>query len=126
MVLATDVPIFPVVSDHRELDIHPESEIGTEKCAKKVLISKNIEEHEAVSHIKRRWNDEEEISIAREFKQHIIEKRNPSAAEIMALQEKYPILKERSIPVIKTKINNMILGKSKAEMNLLKRLKLEV
>ena len=60
---------------------------------------------------RKKWNPEEEASIVSEFTNHIRTKCTPSANEIRKAQEKYPCLKNRSIAVIKTKVNNIILGK---------------
>ena len=45
------------------------------------------------------------------LKNHILRKCNPSVVEIKAAQEKCQVLKQRSVAMIKSKINNMILGK---------------
>ena len=62
---------------------------------------------------RKRWSEEEEAVIFDEFKTHLVDRRNPRNSEIIAAQEKHDVLKQRSVPIIKTKINNIILGKNK-------------
>ena len=56
------------------------------------------------------WNVKIESRIS-EFTKHIRTKCTPSGIEIRKAQEKYPCLKYLLIAVIKTKVNNIILGK---------------
>ena len=102
-----------------ELESDPDSETETETCPKRVLQAKPIDvpyKQKKFDH-RKRWSAEEETIIAAEFKNNFIEKCNPSAEEIKTLYEKYPIMKERSVAVIRAKINNIILGKCKAKIN---------
>lgn len=62
---------------------------------------------------RKRWTMEEENDLMKEFKVHITEKRNPNTKEIKCAMKKYHSLKERSEAVIRSKINNIILGKIK-------------
>ena len=64
-------------------------------------------------HTRKRWDAKEEACISAAFKEQIDAKLNPSGCEIKLAQEKYPYLRERSIPTIKAKVNNIILGKCK-------------
>ena len=106
-----------------DVESDPDSETETEKGTKRVLQPKPIDKDEVLPYKqkkfdqRKRWTAEEETIIAAEFKNNFIEKRNPSAGEIKSLYEKYPIMKERSVAVVRVKINNIILGKCKTKVN---------
>ena len=65
---------------------------------------------------KKRWNEEEISCLLTEFKEHISAKRNPSFIEIREAQNKFPCLKQRACTVIKSQVNNIILGKCKVAL----------
>ena len=65
---------------------------------------------------RKRWTPEEEKLIMSEFSSHISNKQNPTSGEIKTAQNKHSLLKERPVPVIRSKINNIILGKCKGKI----------
>lgn len=60
---------------------------------------------------KRRWTDEEENQLLDAFSIQIKEKLNVSTKAIRNAQKKYKTLCDRSEAVIRSKVNNIILGK---------------
>ncbi len=62
---------------------------------------------------RKKWDEKEEACLFEEFKDNISSKSNPSSSDIRRAQDKHPCLKDRSIAVIKSKVNNIILGKCK-------------
>ncbi|XP_061179950.1 uncharacterized protein LOC133188507 [Saccostrea echinata] len=62
---------------------------------------------------KRRWTDEEEEELLEAFAIQIKKKLNVSTKAIRYAQSKYKTLRCRSEAVIRSKINNIILGKVK-------------
>lgn len=126
-VKVDDVYIAPesnYVSDEENDDQCPEKFESERREAetKASLISKNdgdiqfLTKRERMKHVRKRWDKDEESSIMEAFKENIKERSNPSGAEIRRAQERYPCLKERSIAVIRSKISNIILGKSKVSV----------
>ena len=112
-----DMPL-PVDADkENDSDSESEKSIELETCNERINESNQNHIDEPVqkitTHKRKRWSSEEEAHIMAEFGHHIKEKRNPSASEIKTAQEKYSLLKERSAPMIRSKINNIILGKCK-------------
>lgn len=61
--------------------------------------------------MKRRWNEAELVAFNRVFKQHISNKNMATGKEIQCVQEKE--IPTRSIAQIRTRLNNIILGKQK-------------
>ncbi|RUS79500.1 hypothetical protein EGW08_012732 [Elysia chlorotica] len=68
-------------------------------------------------HPRKRWDENEEKTLFLAFKESIDLKRNPTAVQIKKAQEKYPCLKLRSVAVIRSKINNINLGKCKFQLS---------
>lgn len=64
-----------------------------------------------------RWTDQENEIVFRYFKTHIQQKINPKTYEILELKKKYPQL-NRTVNVIRTKINNYIKNKQKLPLHL--------
>ncbi|KAJ8320563.1 hypothetical protein KUTeg_002150 [Tegillarca granosa] len=62
---------------------------------------------------RKRWSEEEDNAFAEAFSVQIKEKRNASAQEIRQAQNRFKQLESRTEAVIRTKLNNMILGKYK-------------
>jgi len=61
--------------------------------------------------VKRRWDEAELCAFNRAFKQCIVNKKMASGNEIMTVQQKD--LPNRSVPQIRARLNNVILGKQK-------------
>ena len=64
-------------------------------------------------HKEKKWDENEEACLYVEFKENISRKSTPSHSDIRRAQDIHPCLKDRSIAVIKSKVNNIILGKCK-------------
>ena len=123
-----DLPL-PLVEDEDEISPEPDiiaenasdaesDSVGRSDARKRPLETEDISEPEAVPVQKKlctrkRWTPDEEASLATGFQINLREKRNPSSKEIKAVQNNCPLLKKRSVAMIRTKINNVMLGKSK-------------
>ena len=57
------------------------------------------------------WTKEEETALSKAFKEDIASKKNTTTEDIVHAQKMYKCLKERSVFVIKSKLNNIKLGK---------------
>ena len=69
----------------------------------------------SISGIKRkRWSSDEDRDFCAAFPNQIEQKKNVSTAEIRAAQKKFGSLQKRSEAVIRSKMNNIILGKLKS------------
>ena len=62
---------------------------------------------------RKKWDENEEACLYAEFKDNISRKSNPSNSDIKRAQAIHPCLNDRTIAVIKSKVNNIILGKCK-------------
>ena len=60
---------------------------------------------------RKRWTFEENSILFKEFEEFIESKRDPPTEMINDVLEKFPSLKGRSVPQVKTKLNNIKLGK---------------
>ena len=63
--------------------------------------------------VRRKWTAPENEAIRSAFGSQIQEKRNVRSIQIQKAKLKFPILKTRTEPIIRTKINNIIKGKEK-------------
>lgn len=108
----------PVIIAENASDVESDDDTALERrdARKRPLETEDISEALPVQKklcTRKRWTPDEEASLARGFQINLREKRNPSSKEIKEIQNKCPLLKERSVAMIRTKINNIILGKSK-------------
>lgn len=95
-----------------ELESEFESEPDPKKGTKRKTGERDdVRPQAKVKHSRKRWTTEEEKILLCAFKGHIDLKTNPSMDEIRKAQDQYPCLRERSIAVIKSKLNNIKLGK---------------
>lgn len=62
---------------------------------------------------RKKWTSEEERELSNAFGIQIQSKSNITTSEIRNAQKKFRLLSERSEAVIRSKLNNIILGKSK-------------
>lgn len=62
---------------------------------------------------RKKWTSEEERELSNAFGVQIQSKSNIKTADIRNAQKKFKFLSERSEAVIRSKLNNIILGKSK-------------
>lgn len=62
---------------------------------------------------RKKWTSEEERELSNAFGVQIQSKSNRKTADIRNAQKKFKFLSERSEAVIRSKLNNIILGKSK-------------
>ena len=70
-----------------------------------------------IPHTRKRWDSNEESILYRHFQEEIRNKTNPNTDKIRKVQQENSCLKNRSVAVIKSKINNIILGKCKASFS---------
>ena len=117
--LETVATIDEVVETDNEALSETSIPVGNEITRKSALIgshNKASPPKQTKIHKRKRWDAEEESNIMAAFSNHIVTKCNPSAAEIKTAQQKYPLLKKRSVVIIRSKINNIILGKCKGNL----------
>ncbi|WAR10184.1 MYLK-like protein [Mya arenaria] len=72
-----------------------------------------VQKPHACTGSKKRWSKEEESALREAFDIQIKMQKNVSTMEIRKAQKCYPVLQGRSEAVIRTKINNIKLGKNK-------------
>ncbi|XP_052230128.1 uncharacterized protein LOC127844152 isoform X2 [Dreissena polymorpha] len=72
-----------------------------------------VQKPHACTGSKKRWSKEEESALREAFDIQIKMQKNVSTMEIRKAQKCYPVLQDRSEAVIRTKINNIKLGKYK-------------
>ncbi|WAR09760.1 MYLK-like protein [Mya arenaria] len=72
-----------------------------------------VQKPHACTGFKKRWSKEEESALREAFDIQIKMQKNVSTMEIRKAQKCYPVLQGRSEAVIRTKINNIKLGKYK-------------
>ena len=90
------------------------STVVSEETVSSTVVSEGILSEKPVTIRKRkRWDANEENVLFKAFKSCFEHKKNPSNNEIITAQKKFSVLKNRSLPVIKSKINNILLGKCK-------------
>ena len=90
------------------------TETSTDDVSSTTVISEgNLPRVQAPPRKRKRWDANEESILIKAFRSSFERSKNPSLSEITEAQNKYPVLKSRSAPVIKTKINNILLGKCK-------------
>jgi len=66
---------------------------------------------------RKRWSDEEESDFMKAFGQQIKNKQNVSSEDIRSAKRKFTSFMERSEAVIRSKVNNMVLGKIKCRLD---------
>jgi hypothetical protein len=66
---------------------------------------------------RKRWTEEEERELAQAFSRQIEEKSTLSTSDIRNAQKRSKILSNRSEAVIRSKINNIVLGKTKLQVH---------
>ena len=100
--------------DNLILESGSELESNEKTLVKRKKPNKSNSKSESVSKIltsRKRWTPEENNILFNEFKEYIESKRDPSTEQIKDVLVKFPSLKERSVPQIKAKLNNIKLGK---------------
>ena len=94
--------------------IVPETPIFTGEVVSSTVVSEGIlSKTQTTSRKRKRWDANEENILFKAFKSSFEKRQNPSVSEIIAAQNKFSELKNRSVPVIKSKVNNILLGKCK-------------
>ncbi|KAJ8319774.1 hypothetical protein KUTeg_001361 [Tegillarca granosa] len=115
---------FPELED---LDSELEDDSGKQEVSVNVEDNQNTaaktkdleKETKKAKGIKRkRWTQEEEKDLISAFKQQISERKNVKTDEIEAARKKFKSLNDRSEAVIRSKVNNIILGKLKKSITL--------
>lgn len=125
-----DSDFFLEISDFPELedlDSELEDDSGKQEVSVNVEDNQNTaaktkdleKETKKAKGIKRkRWTQEEEKDLISAFKQQISERKNVKTDEIEAARKKFKSLNDRSEAVIRSKVNNIILGKLKKSITL--------
>jgi hypothetical protein len=66
--------------------------------------------------LKRRWTPEENDSFVKAFRANLDGLRNVTAVSIKEAKEKFPVLRNKSDAVLRTRMNNIVKGKQKNPM----------
>jgi hypothetical protein len=66
---------------------------------------------------RKRWTKEEQVDLGKAFRRQIEMKTNITCSEIRDAKKKFKSLHDRPEAVIRSKINNIILGKTKFDLS---------
>ena len=98
-------------TEETDNDVHEKVQNESSSKRKREEIPEKSNKAPKAASGRQRWSAEEEKSLYNAFKTCIQVKTDVSADQIRKAQTVYPCLKQRSVAVIKTKLNNIKLGK---------------